>query len=54
MAVLDYLGSIFQELERFLTESVLDLNFEYEDGILKVKSHVADERTSLRLSRGIC
>ena len=54
MAVLDYLGSIFQEFERFLTESVSDLNFKYQDGILKVKLYVADERTFLRLSRGIC
>ena len=35
-------------------ESVSDLNFEYEDGILKVRLYVADERTSLRPSRGIC
>ena len=35
-------------------ESVSDLNFDYEDGILKVKLCVAEERTSLRLSKGIC
>ena len=43
-----------REFERFLMESVSDLNFEYEDGILKVRLYVAGERTSLRLSRGIC
>ena len=48
MAVLDYLGSIFQEFERLLTESDSDLNFEYEDGILKagyasqMKEHLLD------------
>ena len=34
--------------------SVSNLNFEYKDGILKVKLFVADEVTLLRLSRGIC
>ena len=33
---------MFQEFERLLTESVSDLNFEYEDGILKGKLYVAD------------
>lgn len=54
MAILNFfMGSIFQEFYRSLMESISDLNFEYEEGILKAKLCVANVRTSLRLSR-IC
>ena len=42
MAVLDYLGVNFQEFERLLTDTVSDLNFEYEDGIFMGKLYIAD------------
>ena len=54
MAVFRFLRVHFSRIWEILTESVSDLNLEYEVGILKVKLYVADERTSLRLSRGIC